>query len=121
MPRAAALEDGAKRASVPARLPELALVPLTDGDDGLPGPVLYLLLPRMQAAPEIVRVDVEHVADVLEREEPGPIGILDPLLGLPKELPRARVLRSRLLAVDVDRILEDSDHQSPFSVVLASS
>src|SRR6185369_16496188 len=78
------------------------------------------LLQRMEPAPQIVGVDVEHVADVLKREEPAAVGIFDPLLGLAKELAAARILRPGLLAIDVDRVLEDGDHQAPLAIVLAA-
>src|SRR5262245_29012424 len=109
---------GRRLGSVAARLAEHLAVIRPEGYDG--PTTRHALLPRMETAPQVVGVDVEHVADVLEREEPAAVGIFDPLLGLAKELAAARVLRPSLLAVDVDRVLENGNHQAPLAVVLAA-
>src|SRR5262249_20159610 len=69
-----------RRGLAPPRLPRLAAM-VGRGRAALtpPCPVLRPL-PLPQATSEVVGVDVEHVADVLEREEPGTIGVLDPKL-----------------------------------------
>src|SRR5256712_9116123 len=89
--------------------------------DHLPAPALErALLPHTEPAPEIVGIEPEDVADVLEGEEPRLVGILDPLLGLVEELLAAGVLRPGLLAVHVDRVLEHGDHETALAVMLAA-
>src|SRR5262249_10352314 len=72
----------------------------------------------MQPAADVSGVEVEHVADVLEGEEPRTIGVLDPLLRLAEELLVARILGRDLLAVNVDGVLQDGDHQASLAVEL---
>ena len=98
---------------------QVAVVVGTHGDDALrrlaaPRPIL----PRMEPASHVRGVDVEHVADVLEGEQPRAIAILDPLLRLPEQLLVARLLRPGLLPVHVHGVLEDCDHQPALAVVL---
>src|SRR2546428_2820517 len=89
--------------------------------DHLSAPALErALLPHTEPTPEIVGIEPEDVADVLEGEEPALVGILDPLLGLVEELLAAGVLRPGLLAVHVDRVLEHGDHETALAVMLAA-
>src|SRR5262245_60844649 len=82
------------------------------------GAAPHTVLPRPQPAPQVVGLEAEHIADVLEREQPSAVGMRDPLLGLLEELLAARVARAGLLSIDVDRVLEHGDHQTPLAVVL---
>ena len=50
---------------------------------------------RAGRLPEVVGVDSEHVADVLEREDPRPVRALDPGLGVLEQLPALAVPRRR--------------------------
>src|SRR5262245_49100963 len=65
-----------------------------------------LTLPRTQPIAQILGLETERDADVLEGEDPGRIGILDPRLGVQEELLALAIAGTRLLAVDVDRVLE---------------
>src|SRR5439155_22458689 len=105
--------------SVAARVPQVAVVVGTHGDDALrrlaaPRPIL----PRMEPASHVRGVDVEHVADVLDGEQTRAIAVLDPLLRSPEQLLVACLLRRRLLPVYVHRVFEYRDHQPALAVVL---
>src|SRR5437588_4347245 len=105
---------------VAARLAEV--VPVRAQTHHLPAlAATSTLLPRAQPPAQVVGVDVQDVADVLEREQPGAIGILDPRLRLLEELLAAGIAGLGLLAIDVDRVLEHGDHEPTLAVVLGPS
>src|SRR5262249_21272858 len=105
--------------SVPARLAQLLLLVGTERHHLPPTPRLRSRLPHAQAPAQVVRVEVEHVADVLEPVEPAPIDVVEPLFRLEEGLLPTGFVGARLLAVDVHGVLEDRDHQPALPVVLS--
>src|SRR5262249_48117962 len=65
---------------------------------GSPGPEAALA-PLTEATPHVVSVDLQGVADVLEREEPGAVSRIHPLLRLLEDLPPARIAGVSILLV----------------------
>src|SRR5690242_14622899 len=78
--------------------------------------VLILLAPLSEAAADVLRVDLERVADVLEGEEPGAIFRADPLARLVVHLAPAWIPGVRVLLVTVDGILEDGQHEKALAL-----
>src|SRR5436190_15544705 len=107
-----------RRGSVPARLLELLGLAGTERHHLTAARHVRPRLPRAQTPAEVVGFEVEHVADVLERVEPGAVGVVEPLLRLEEELLAAGIVGRGLLAVNVHRVLEDRDHQPALPVVL---
>src|SRR5207247_4572680 len=81
-----------------------------------PGAVLVLLAPLSEPAADVLRVDLERVADVLEGEEPDAIRGRDPFARLLVHLAAARIPRVRVLLVAVDRVLEDGQHEESLAL-----
>src|SRR5262249_12080776 len=107
----AALSDPNLR---PARFPELRLSVVGRRAGGLrPSPAPRLSSPK--PSPEILRVEVEDGADVLERVEVIRGPILDPFLGLAEEIP-CLALAASVLEIDPHRVLEHRDHEAPLGV-----
>src|SRR5262245_6253581 len=104
----------ARRARRPARASRPGDCPLSGGlvevagavvrelDDPRPLARLVPLTPLPETAADVLRVDLEGVADVLEREQPASIFRRDPFLGLEEHLVAARIADVRVLLVAVD-------------------
>src|SRR5262249_24728636 len=103
---------------VAARLPELVLSRPQGHDLTAMGAAPHTVVPGPQPASQVLGLEAKHVADVLEGEQPGAVGVLDPLLRLLEELLAARIARAGLPSIHVDGVLEHSDHESPLAVVL---
>src|SRR5205814_4888727 len=88
-------------------------------DEELRSTLEILLLPLPEPAADVLRVDLQGVADILEREEPGPILGRDPLARLVEDLLATRLPRVRVLLVAVDRVLEHGEHQEPLALETA--
>src|SRR6516162_2995868 len=88
-------------------------------DDHLPTRLgLGTLLDGAQAPAQVLGLDAEHIADILEGEDPAIVVALDPLLRIVEELLATRIARSRELAEHVDGIFEHCDHQAALAIVL---
>src|SRR5262245_32640733 len=82
---------------------------------------MVLLAPVPQTAPHVLGVDLERVADVLEREEPAAVARDDPLLGLLEHLLPARIARVRVLLIAVDGVLEHREHEQALALESAGA
>src|SRR5262245_30371066 len=101
---------GATLRGVPLRQVRVGLGARTKDDDLAVR--LCMLLDCMQPAPQVLGLDTEHVADVLEGEDPGALVALDPLLRVTEHLLPAGVAGACQLAVHIDGVLEHRDHQA---------
>jgi len=69
-----------------------------------------------ESGADVVGIDPEHVADVLEGEHPIGVAGRDPGFGLFELLTVARVARERVALIALDRVLKDGQHQPAFAV-----
>src|SRR6185503_18892138 len=74
------------------------------------------LAPFAQTTTDVVRVDLERVADVLEREEPASVAGQHPFTGFVEHLRAARIPRVRKLLVAVDGVFEDREHEQSLTL-----
>jgi hypothetical protein len=90
-------------------------------DDLRPGRLQPSLTPLAQAPPDVVGVDLQGVADVLEREQPGAVARVDPFPGFLEDLRSPRIAGVSVLLEAVDRILEDRKHEQPLTLESAGT
>src|SRR5262249_36406781 len=77
------------------------------------------LTPLAETAPHVVGVDLQGLADVLEREEPRAVDREHPLARLLEHLPSPWVPGVGVLLVAVDGILEHGEHQETLALEAA--
>src|SRR5277367_903937 len=70
------------------------------------------LLPIAQSAPHVLRIDIEHVADVVEREDPMLIFERNPLVGLTVQALALIGGRIHALHEAFNRVLEHAENQA---------
>src|SRR5882724_10705587 len=69
----------------------------------------------MKTAAQIVRIQLERVADVLVGEHPRIVRGEQPLFRLGEELTATWLARERKLLIAIDRVLENGEHQPLFA------
>src|SRR3954447_5360152 len=72
--------------------------------------------PLLEAAAKILGIHLEHVTDVLEREQPRAIVRYEPFLSFEEAGLLSGILCQRILTVTVDRVFQDRQHQPPFTL-----
>src|SRR5262249_52630603 len=75
--------------------------------------------PGHQPTAEGFGVDLQQIADVLERKRPRTVVGADPLLSIEEELTRLAIRGPQMLLEAVDGVLENSDRQATFRLVSA--
>ena len=77
---------------------------------------LCALTPLAQTATEVVGIDLEALADPLEREESAAVGRYEPPSRFRECLPAPRVARKGILPVAVNGVLENGKHEQTFAL-----
>src|SRR5581483_7103070 len=68
-------------------------------------------LPSAQPRPQVFGIDIEELADILERERPLRVVLINPLLGFPKQALSAASLRIDVLHEGIDRVFQHGEHK----------
>jgi hypothetical protein len=76
---------------------------------------LLALAPAAEAAPEILGIEVEHAAHVVERHQGVGGRVEEPFLRLGEEAVPTRAAREEVRLEAVDRILQNGEHQPLFA------